>query len=54
MIGILMTLLGGVIGWRVAKKRGGNRLDIAQYVAAYGLAFAILGLFVGVIFDRLV
>ena len=36
---------GVVVGAIVAIKKGGNKFDIAQYAAGYGIAIAILGLF---------
>ena len=48
-----MTLLGGYVGWRTASKRGGDRNDKLQYIAVYALIFSILGLFFGVLVDRL-
>jgi hypothetical protein len=48
MIVILFTVAGAIWGGRVAKKRGGNGLDIAQYAAGYGIAFGLLGLFLTV------
>ncbi|WP_226553386.1 MULTISPECIES: apolipoprotein acyltransferase [Celeribacter] len=54
MIGVVLTLLGGIWGWRLASKRGGNRADKLQYMVVYALIFGILGLFFGVLFDRMV
>ena len=54
MIVLAALVLGAGLGaWR-AKKRGGNRLDIAQYAAAHGIAFALLGVFATLILGRLV
>jgi hypothetical protein len=53
MIVIAAALVGAGIGaWR-AKARGGGRLDMAQYAAAHGIAFALLGLFAALGIDRL-
>lgn len=54
MIVIGLAILGAIIGGMTARKRRGNRKDIAQYAAGYALAFAILGMFLTVIIDRLV
>ena len=54
MIVIGLAILGAIIGGMTARKRRGNRKDIAQYAAGYALAFAILGMFATVIIDRLV
>lgn len=54
MIGIILTLMGGLWGWRVAYKRGGNRADKLQYTAVYALIFCVVGLFLGILIDRMV
>ena len=43
MIVIAAALLGAIIGGLTARKRGGNRLDIAQYAAGHALAFTVVG-----------
>ncbi|WP_299692433.1 apolipoprotein acyltransferase [uncultured Tateyamaria sp.] len=52
MIYLPAALIGAVIGGLNAKRRGGKGLDIAQYAAVYGIAFALLGLIVTIILDR--
>jgi hypothetical protein len=52
MIVIAAALLGALIGGLTARKRGGNRLDIAQYAAGYAMAFIVVGLIATVIIDR--
>jgi len=52
MITLVFALVGALVGGFTAKKRGGNRLDIAQYAAGYGMAFAVVGLFVAVFLMR--
>ena len=55
MIFILIGLVIGVAwGVRLAKKRNGSRLDMAQYAAGFGIAFMILGLFVTLLYEYLV
>ena len=53
MIMIASTLIGILLGIISARRRKGNRLDIAQYAAGYGIAFAIFGLFLGIVIERL-
>ncbi len=53
MIVIAALLLGAIVGGLTARKRKGKRLDILQYAVAYGLAFAIIGLFLTVFIDRM-
>lgn len=45
MIVIMSAVAGGLWGGFLAKRRGGTRLDIAQYAGSFGIAFAIIGLF---------
>jgi hypothetical protein len=51
---IAAALLGAIIGGLTARRRKGNRLDIAQYAAGYALAFAVLGMIIFVIYARTV
>ena len=53
MIVIAAAVIGAILGWSAARKRQGNRLDKAQYAAGYGIAFALLGLFLTIAIDRL-
>jgi len=53
MIVIGLAIIGAIIGGMTAKKRRGNRKDIAQYAAGYGMAFLIVGMFITVIIDRI-
>ncbi len=52
MIIAAFALVGALIGGYNAKKRGGTRLDIAQYAGAYALAFGIVGMFITVFLVR--
>lgn len=54
MIVLISALLGAAIGAFQAKKRGGNRKDIAQYAVGYGIAFTLLGFVFAVVLDRTV
>ncbi len=53
MIVIGLAILGIIIGGMTARRRNGNRKDIAQYAAGYGMAFLIVGMFLTVIIDRI-
>ena len=53
MIVIAAAILGVCIGAYTARKRGGNKLDIAQYAVGYALAFVVVGLILTVVADRL-
>ena len=50
---IVSALVGVVLGVLSARRHNGNRFDIAQYAAGYGIAFALLGLFLGLLIERL-
>ena len=52
MIALGLALIGAIIGGLTARKRGGNRKDIAQYAAVYGMAFLIVGMIATVLLDR--
>ena len=52
MIYTVMGIIGAVIGGLTARKRQGNRMDIAQYAASFAIAFALLGLIITVLLDR--
>ncbi|WP_424940054.1 hypothetical protein [Aliiroseovarius sp. S253] len=52
MIVIVAFLAGAVLGALRAKKRGGNRLDMAQYGAVYGIGFALITIFLTIVFAR--
>ena len=45
MIVFVAALFGAIWGANVAKKREGNRLDIAQYAAGYGIASGLVAYF---------
>ncbi|MDH3264391.1 MAG: hypothetical protein OEM24_10365 [Paracoccaceae bacterium] len=53
MIVIVAFLLGVLWGGFLARRRQGSRLDIAQYAVAFGIAFAIAGLILTVIIERM-
>lgn len=52
MLVIAALLLGALIGGLHAHKRGGNRLDIAQYATVYAIAFGLIALFASIIISR--
>lgn len=52
-----MPLVGILIGaafgaWR-ARRRGGNRLDMAQWGAVYAIVFGLAGLMLAILLGRL-
>lgn len=53
MIVLAALVLGASLGVLAARKRQGNRLDMAQYAAGYGIAFMIVGVFLTLLIDNL-
>ena len=45
MIILISGIVGAVLGALSAKRRKGNRLDMAQYAAVYAIVFMIIALF---------
>lgn len=54
MIVIGGALLGAILGGLQARKREGNRLDIAQYATAYAIAFGLIGMIITIAVHRMV
>tara|TARA_A100001011_G_scaffold382047_2_gene451284 strand:- start:158 stop:331 length:174 start_codon:yes stop_codon:yes gene_type:complete len=48
----LAFLIGSIFGILKAKKRNGNKFDLLQYGATYGIAFAMVTLVSTIIFQR--
>ncbi len=53
MIFPLAFLLGGLVGWRRAGRRGGDRLDKLQYAIVHGILFALVTFGLIVVAQRL-
>ncbi|MEM8730925.1 MAG: hypothetical protein AAGF79_13515 [Pseudomonadota bacterium] len=53
MIILAGAVIGAIVGVMTAKKRGGARLDMAQYGAGYGIALALAGLILTIVIDRM-
>ena len=53
VIVIIMTLIGAFWGAYLAKKRKGNRLDIAQHAASSAILFCLIGLFATILIARI-
>jgi len=54
MLVLAGLVLGVLIGATTARKRGGNKLDMAQYAAGYAIAFMLIGLFLTILAERLI
>ena len=46
MIVAIFLVLGAALGLRAARKRRGALIDMLRYAVVYGIAFALLGVFV--------
>lgn len=54
MIVTLGFLIGALTGALIARKKGGNRLDMVQHAAVIGVMAAIVALFINIILLRLI
>ncbi|PJJ87047.1 hypothetical protein CLV77_1611 [Brevirhabdus pacifica] len=54
MIVILGVLIGAIWGFTLARRRGGNRLDMAQYATGFAIAFGTLGMILTIVVERMV
>lgn len=52
MLVLIPMIFGGIFGGLRAKKRGGTRADIWQFVAVFAILCAIPGLFATLILHR--
>ena len=53
MIFYTAIVLGAVIGYVRAARRGGNMFDRLQYAAVHAIFLAILGLFLTILIQRM-
>lgn len=54
MLTILAASAGAIWGAYLAKKRGGNKKDIAQYAVSSALVFGLFAMVISVIFARFI
>jgi uncharacterized protein YcfJ len=52
MIVIAGVLIGTLWGGMLAKKRGGNGKDVAQYAISFAIALGLAGLIITLLIDR--
>lgn len=52
MIVLFAALFGILLGVFNARKAGGRKLDMAQWGAAYGILFALIGVFATIFIHR--
>ncbi|MFC7704909.1 hypothetical protein ACFQXB_11950 [Plastorhodobacter daqingensis] len=53
MIVLAGIVIGAIIGVMQARKRQGNRLDMAQYAAAWAIFLALIGVFITIFAERM-
>ncbi len=47
MIAFIGMLLGAIVGWITAAKRGGNTPDKLQYAFGFAVLFGLIAFFIG-------
>jgi len=52
MLALVGLLGGGAWGAWLAKKRGGNRYDMAQYAGGFGIMWSVIGLVASIYLAR--
>lgn len=52
MAPLIGMVFGALLGAIVAKRKGGNRLDMAQYAGGFAIIFGLVGLFVAIYLAR--
>ena len=50
---LLVAAIGALVGVFAARRRGGNRKDMAQYAAVFAILFALAGLVLSILYARL-
>ena len=50
---LLVAAIGALVGIFAARRRGGNRKDMAQYAAVFAILFALAGLVLSILYARL-
>ncbi len=52
MILLITTFLGALLGSKIAKKKGGSRLDQLQYASVFAIIFFLLNILLQIILSR--
>jgi hypothetical protein len=52
MVNLLGLLIGAGLGALIARRRGGNRMDLLHYAGVFGLIGLVIGTFIGVFMLR--
>lgn len=53
MVIIIFALVGAIVGGLRAKRRKGRTADILQYAVVHAIIFALVGLFLAIIIERM-
>lgn len=53
MIVIAAAVFGALLGVMSARRHKGNKKDMAQYAAGFGIAFALLGFLATIVIGRM-
>ena len=52
MAPLIGILFGAALGAFAARRRGGTKLDMAQYAGAFAIIFGLIGLFIAIFLAR--
>lgn len=52
MAPVIGLVFGALFGAVFAKRKGGNRLDMAQYAGSFAIIFGLVGLFIAIFLAR--
>ena len=53
ILGLIGAIIGAIIGWVRATKRGGNIADKLQYAAGHGIALLLVGYFIALFMAKM-
>jgi len=53
ILALVGAVIGAILGWIHATKRGGNTADKLQYAAAFGIALLLVGFFIALFMAKL-
>lgn len=54
MIVLAAAVFGILLGLGAARRNGGNKKDMAQYAAGFGIFFALAGVILTIVIERIV
>lgn len=53
MIALISFIIGAVVGWFIAARKGGETLDKLQYGAVFGILVMLITLVITILFFRI-